>query len=133
MAVMVDSCVYLDVFSRDSSWYSWSANALADAASSGDIVLNPIIYAEISVQFERIEELEVELPEDIFQLHEIPREAAFLAGKCFVKYRRKGGLKQSPLPDFFIGAHALIANFQLVTRDPRRFRQYFPKVRLICP
>jgi len=133
MAVMVDSCVFLDIFSRDKHWFDWSAKALADAADEGAIVLNPVIYAEISIRFERIEELEALLPADIFECRSVPREAAFLAGKCFLHYRRRGGRKSLPLPDFFIGAHAAVAKLPLITRDTNRFRDYFPTVELICP
>jgi predicted nucleic acid-binding protein len=133
MAVMVDSCVYLDVFSEDSRWFAWSSDALASAADAGGIVLNSVIYSEISVRFDRIEELEALLPPEVFSYLAIPREAAFLAGKCFVEYRRRGGSRVLPLPDFFIGAHAAVSSLPLVTRDARRFREYFPKLGLICP
>ncbi len=133
MDVMVDSCVLLDIFSQDSLWYEWSANAVTHAADRGNIILNPVIYSEISIRFGRIEDLEALLPPDIFEYHPIPREASFLAGKCFIQYRRGGGKKTSPLPDFFIGAHAVIDDFPLITRDPKRFRQYYPGLKLICP
>jgi predicted nucleic acid-binding protein len=133
MPVMVDSCVYLDIFTQDSKWFAWSARALADAAEQGVVVMNPVIYAEISIRFERIEELEELLPRDVFEHRPIPREAAFLAGKSFVTYRRRGGRKVNPLPDFFIGAHAAVAQLSLITRDPTRFRRYFPSIALICP
>lgn len=133
MRVLVDSCVYLDVFGRDKQWYDWSANALAKAAAAGTIVLNPVVYAEISIKFDRIEELEALLPQNVFELCAIPREAAFLASKCYLRYRRRGGRKLSPLPDFFIGAHAAVANLRLVTRDPKRFRDYFPDLQVLCP
>ncbi|NUM55064.1 MAG: type II toxin-antitoxin system VapC family toxin [Candidatus Hydrogenedentes bacterium] len=133
MPVMVDSCVYLDVFSKDVTWYEWSAGALDAAISSGTVVLNAVIYAEISIRFDRIEELEDELDGEVFEFQDIPREAAFLAGKCFAKYRQRGGQKRLPLPDFFIGAHALVAGILLVTRDARRFREYFPGLALTCP
>lgn len=131
--VMIDSCVYLDVFSRDLRWFEWSSAALASAADSGSIILNSIIYSEISIRFDRIEELEALLPPDVFEFQPIPREAAFLAGKCFLKYRHRGGRKSLPLPDFFIGAHAAVAGIPLVTRDVERFRDYFPGLRLVCP
>ncbi|MFP4500905.1 MAG: type II toxin-antitoxin system VapC family toxin [Candidatus Hydrogenedentota bacterium] len=133
MPVMVDSCVYLDIFTQDATWFAWSAKALADAADQGVVVMNPVIYAEISIRFERIEELEELLPQDFIEYRSIPREAAFLAGKSFVKYRRRGGHKSNPLPDFFIGAHAAVAQLSLITRDPMRFRRYFPSIALICP
>ena len=133
MPVLIDSCVYLDVFTRDRDWYAWSSNAIADAVATDMVVLNPIIYAEISIRFTRIEELEAQLPQEVFQFWEVPREAAFLAGKCHLKYRARGGQKRSPLPDFFIGAHAMVENLVLITRDPRRFSDYFPKLKLLCP
>lgn len=133
MSVMVDSCVYLDVFTKDSRWFEWSSMALADAADAGAIVLSPVIYAEISIRFERIEELDAFLSLDVFEYRAIPREAAFLAGKCFLEYRRRGGRKSLPLPDFFIGAHAAVENLTLVTRDVKRFRDCFPGLRLISP
>jgi hypothetical protein len=133
MSVMVDSCVFLDVFTQDERWFDWSAQALTEAANEGTIAINPVVYAEISIRFKRIEDLEKLLPSDVFEYLPIPREAAFLAGKCFIEYRRRGGQKSLPLPDFFIGAHAAIAKLALVTRDTKRFHDYFPGLRLICP
>lgn len=133
MHFMVDSCVYLDIFSEDPKWYAWSAGALSEAANQGTIVINPVIYAEISIRFTQIEELESLLPSDVFEYRSIPREAAFLAGKTFLKYRRRGGQRPHPLPDFFIGAHAAIHKLDLITRDIRRFREYYPSLNLICP
>lgn len=133
MPVMVDSCVFLDVFSQDARWFGWSSNALAEAADAGTIVLNPVIYSEISMRFDRIEDLEMLLPSSIFEYEPIPREAAFLAGKCFLEYRRRGGRRSLPLPDFFIGAHAAVDRLVLVTRDVARFREYFPGLQLVHP
>lgn len=133
MTVMLDSCVYLDIFTRDKHWYAWSSKALSSAANQGSIVINPIIYAEISIRFERIEELEQVLPPDVFDYRPIPREAAFLAGKSFLKYRTRGGAKSLPLPDFFIGAHAAIENLTLITRDAKRFKTYFPFLNILSP
>ncbi|MBW7866507.1 MAG: type II toxin-antitoxin system VapC family toxin [Candidatus Hydrogenedens sp.] len=133
MPAMADSCVYLDIFTRDPVWHEWSAAALADAANRGSIVINPVIYSEISIRFGQIEELEALLSPDIFEYQPIPREAAFLAGKCFLQYRRSGGRKTLPLPDFFIGAHAAVAGLELITRDPCRFRKCFPGLTLVCP
>jgi len=133
MGVMVDSCVLLDIFTEDLRWVDWSSAALAGQADRGMLVLNPVIYAEVSIRFDRIEELESLLPPDVFSCDPIPREAAFLAGKCFLKYRQRGGAKTTPLPDFFIGAHALVAGMSLVTRDVRRFADYFPALDLIAP
>ncbi len=133
MEVMVDSCVFLDVFSEDERWFEWSANALAEAADDGNVILNPVIYSEISVRFDRIEDLEMLLPSSVFEYRQVPREAAFLAGKCFLEYRRRGGKRSLPLPDFFIGAHASVEGLPLVTRDARRFREYFPRLQLVHP
>ena len=133
MSVVVDSCVLLDIFTQDHRWFGWSSQALADAANEGMLVINPAVYAEISARFDRIEDLEILLSHDVFEYRPIPREAAFLAGKSFVEYRRRGGARSSPLPDFFIGAHAAVAHLPLVTRDARRFREYFPGLNLICP
>jgi len=133
MAVMLDSCVYLDIFTHDKQWYAWSSNALSSAANKGSIVINPIIYAEISVCFERIEELEQVLPSDVFDYRPISREVAFLAGKVFLKYRTRGDAKSLPPPDFFIGAHAAIENLTLITRDAKRFKTYFPGLNMLSP
>lgn len=133
MAVLVDSCVYLDVFTNDPVWFAWSSRAMTEALDSGNVIINPVIYAEITVRFDRIETLESLLPPAMFEYHPIPREAAFLAGKVFLQYRRRGGQKSLPLPVFFIGAHAAVANLDIITRDAHRFSSYFPTVNLICP
>jgi len=133
MAVFVDSCVLLDLLTEDPQWFPWSAAAFEKAADDGPLVINTIVYAEISVGFERIEEVEAALTVGGFELRPIPREASFLAGKAFLRYRRAGGAKQLPLPDFFIGAHAAVENLPLLTRDTRRFRNHFPTLRLISP
>ena len=133
MAVLVDSCVLLDVFTEDPDWFEWSSAALARQADRGPLILNAVIYAEISVRFRRIEELESLLAPDVFEYRPIPREAAFLAGKCFMRYRRRGGAKSTPLPDFLIGAHAAVEALTVITRDCERFGTYFPTVPLIRP
>ncbi|MFL1376247.1 MULTISPECIES: type II toxin-antitoxin system VapC family toxin [unclassified Nocardiopsis] len=130
--MLVDANVLLDVFTEDPNWGEWSVQALADAADQGPLIINPIIYAEISVRFTRIEDLE-ELLVDDFVRADLPWDAAFLAGKCHSRYRKQGGVKTAPLPDFYIGAHAAVSGFQLLTRDARRFRTYFPTVKLISP
>jgi predicted nucleic acid-binding protein len=132
-ATMVDTCVLLDVVTEDPTWFEWSANVLERAADEGPLVINPVIYSELSIGFDRIEDIEALLTPDIFQYRPIPREAAFLAGKCFLNYRRHGGEKSTPLPDFFIGAHASVESIKLATRDTRRFRTYFPRLRLVSP
>ena len=130
---LVDANVLLDVLTEDSTWLSWSMEALVDAAESGPLWINPIIYAEVSVRFSRIEELEDALPPEDYRRAQLPWEAAFLAGKAFVDYRRSGGTRTSTLPDFYIGAHAAVADIALLTRDGGRYRTYFPTVSLIIP
>lgn len=130
---LVDSNVLLDLFTRDPEWYDWSAAALAGAAESSVLVINPIIYAEVSVRFERVEELEEALPPTMFRRAPLPWEAGFLAGKCFLAYRRAGGGHRSPLPDFYIGAHAAVAGLRLLTRDATRYRTYFPRLPIVAP
>lgn len=132
-AVLVDSNVILDVVTDDPDWGDWSSEALARTAEQARLVINPIIYAEVSIGFSRIEDLEAALAADYFERAALPWEAAFLAGRCFVRYRKRGGEKRSPLPDFYIGAHAAVADLPLLTRDPARYRRYFPTVRLITP
>ena len=131
--VLVDSNVILDIVMLDPVWHDWSANALATCVESYTLVINPVIYAEVSVGFASIEEMDEAAPQSAFEYAQLPWEAAFLAGKCFLQYRKNGGTKQSPLPDFFIGAHAAVNKMALLTRDSRRYRTYFPTVRLICP
>jgi predicted nucleic acid-binding protein len=135
--VLVDSSVLLDVLTDDPEWSAWSAEALADLADRVPLVINPIVYAEISVRFEQIEELDHALAERWLHREAMPWEAAFLAAKAYVSYRRSnrrsGGSARSPLPDFFIGAHAAVRGFRLLTRDVRRQRSSFPKLELITP
>ena len=133
MDVLVDSNVILDVLTEDPTWFSWSSDRLAYQADTNRLIINPIIYAEISIRFATIEELEEVLDPLVFRKEPIPWEAAFLAGKVFLKYKRRGGSKTTPLPDFFIGAHALVAGIPLLTRDKKRYRRYFPNLHLIAP
>jgi predicted nucleic acid-binding protein len=130
---LVDTNVLLDVVTEDSAWYEWSADALAAEADRATLAINPVIYAEASIGFARIEELDAALPAEVFRREAIPWEAAFLAGKCFVAYRRRGGTRSAPLPDFFIGAHAAVRGHTLLTRDPAGYRTYFPSLSLIHP
>ncbi len=130
---MIDSNVLLDLITEDSTWLAWSEAAVMEAAESGRLVINPTIFAEVSVGYARIEDMEAALPKDLLEREALPYEAAFLAGKAFMAYRRRGGQKRSPLPDFFIGAHAAIGNYRLLTRDAARYRTYFPTVTLITP
>jgi predicted nucleic acid-binding protein len=133
MEFLVDSNVLLDVLTDDPSWASWSSGQLAECADRGVLVINPIIYAEVSVGFARIEELEEALPAEFFRRDPLPWEAAFLTGKAFLAYRRNRGKRTTPLPDFYIGAHAAVAGLPLVTRDPARYRTYFPRLTLVAP
>jgi len=131
--VLVDSNVILDVVTQDPRWFDRSAAVLARMAGDHELIVNPIVYAEVSVGFERIEELDAALPGESFRREPLPWEAAFLAGKCFVRYRRAGGSRRAPLPDFYIGAHAAVRGIPLLTRDAARYRAYFPRLELILP
>lgn len=131
-AILVDSNVLLDVLIPDPNWEAWSSNALADAAESSPLVINPVVYGEVSIAFERIEDLDAALP-DALRREALPWDAAFLAGKVFLAYRRRGGPRERPLPDFFIGAHAAVYGYDVLTRDPARYRTHFPTVHLISP
>ncbi|MCP4303590.1 MAG: type II toxin-antitoxin system VapC family toxin [bacterium] len=132
-SVLVDSNILLDLFTEDGRWYDWSANALAEAGEAAHLIINPIVYAEISVRFSDIESLdEVLLRADIGR-EPLAYEAAFLAGKVYRDYRRRGGQKRSPLPDFYVGAHAAVAGYRLLTRDAKRYRSYFPRLAIIAP
>lgn len=133
MAVLVDSNVILDLLTKDEHWEEWSARALEQAANRTRLVINPIVYTEVSVRFSRIEDLEAALLKDMIDREALPYEAAFLAAKVFQRYRKKGGKRTSTLPDFLIGAHASVAGYELLTRDARRYRTYFPKLVLITP
>ena len=130
--ILVDSCVILDIVTEDPRWFSWSAEVLEDHTDVA-LFINPIIYSEVSIGFQKIEELEAALSHTLFKRAPLPWEAAFLAGKVFYEYRRSGGKKTLPLPDFFIGAHAVIENFHLLTRDTKRFKHYYPTLRIIAP
>jgi predicted nucleic acid-binding protein len=131
--LLVDSNVILDLFLDDPDWADWSVNALANAINRSTLYINQIIYAEVSIGFNKIEELESALNEGGFQMLEMPKEALFLAGKAYLNYKRSKGTKKSPLPDFYIGAQAAVLGMDLITRDKGRYRTYFPTVRLICP
>lgn len=131
--VLVDSNVLLDIATDDPVWGGWSSGALQRAADEAVLVINPLVYAEVSVGFAAIEELDAALPIDLYRREGLPYEAAFLAGKCFLKYRRGGGTKHAPLPDFYIGAHVAVAGYRLLTRDATRYRSYFPRLELIAP
>src|SRR6185436_14933508 len=117
MITLVDSNVLLDLVTDDPGWGQWSADALSRAADESALAINPLIFAEVSIGFSTVEELEQLLPSEDFDRLELPYEAAFLAGKAFLNYRRRGGRRSAPLPDFYIGAHAAIAGMRLLTRD----------------
>jgi predicted nucleic acid-binding protein len=131
--VLVDTNVLLDVLENDAEWGAWSQERLDSAIAVDTLAINPVIYSELSIAFARIEELESVIREGSLIVEPIPREALFLAGKVFLKYRKSRGTKQSVLPDFFIGAHAAVMQWPILTRDVRRYRTYFPTVQLIAP
>ena len=131
--VLVDSNVLLDVATNDVVWGNWSARALAEVAEHATLIINPIIYAEVSIGYTTIEALDVVLPAALYQREPLPWEAGFLAGKSFLLYRRRGGSRTAPLPDFYIGAHAAIGRLALLTRDAARYRSYYPKVEILAP
>jgi len=132
-SLLVDSNVLIDVLEEDPRWFKWSATQLASAVDEGSAVINPIVYAEVAADFATLEELERALAPFDLRREALPWDAAFLAAKAYKLYRKRGGTKRSPLPDFYIGAHASLAGHALLTRDPRRYREYFPKLRLISP
>lgn len=133
MPILVDSNVLLDILTEDPDWSAWSSETLAEHADRDLLAINPIIYAEVSVGFVRIEDLDAALPRPTFHRLALPWEAAFLAGKCFLAYRKRRGARSSPLPDFYIGAHASVSRMKLLTRDAARYRTYFPLLELIAP
>ena len=131
--VLVDSNVLLDVLTDDPTWGAWSNGALERAGDEAPLVINALVYSEVSIGFSLIEALEEALPLDLYRREHLPYEAAFLAGKAFLRYRQAGGARSSPLPDFYIGAHAAVAGYRLLTRDARRYRSYFPTLEIIAP
>ena len=131
--VLVDSNVILDLATDDPEWCAWSSEMLARCADEAELVIDPLIYSEVSIGFKNIEEVEDILPAEAFRREDLPWEAAFLAGKCFLQYRRAGGGRRSPLPDFYIGAHAAVRGYRLLSRDARRYRTYFPQLELLAP
>ncbi len=131
--ILVDTNVLIDIAVDDPRWADWSSEQLAVARESDKLALNAIVYAELSVRYDRIEDLDAALPDDYFVRAALPWDAAFLAAKCFERYRKRGGTRTSTLPDFFIGAHAAVAGMTLLTRDPRRYRTYFPGLTIVAP
>lgn len=131
--VVVDSNVLLDIITDDPIWSAWSGDWLERLADEAVLVINALIYAEVSIGFGSIEALEEALPPSLYRREHLPYEAGFLAGKAFRRYRETGGARLSPLPDFYVGAHAAVAGYRLLTRDATRYRTYFPALELIAP
>ena len=131
--VLIDSNIILDVFTDDPDWADWSESILEEYSNFSILYINSIVYSEISIGFNRIEDLESAIIKAGLQMLDFPKEALFLAGKAFLNYRKRRGFKNSPLPDFFIGAQAAVLNIELITRDVSRYRSYFPTVKLITP
>jgi predicted nucleic acid-binding protein len=132
-SVFADSNVILDIATGDPRWSAWSSTALSHWLDAGGVLINPIVYGEIAFACDRIEEVDTLLPPELFQYRPIPREASFLAARAHADYRSRGGQRTAMLPDFLIGAHALVERCALLTRDPRRYRQAFPGLELITP
>jgi len=132
-SILIDSNVLIDLFEASSDWQRWSSLRLEEFGQEGPLVINPLIYAEVSVSFLSRELLENALPSGIYVREALPWEAGFEAGKAYRDYRRRGGNRRSPLPDFYIGAHAAVKNYRLLTRDARRYRVYFPDLEIIAP
>ncbi|WP_084597937.1 type II toxin-antitoxin system VapC family toxin [Micromonospora chokoriensis] len=130
---LVDTNVLLDILTDDPKWAEWSGTALAEARDAGDLVINPIVYAEVSVRFDRIEELDEALPAGDFLREELPYLAGSLAGKAYARYRKLGGVKRSALADFYVGAHVAVCRYHLLTRDGAWYRTYFPTLTLTTP
>lgn len=132
-ATLVDTNIFLDLITNDRHWGEWSAARLAAAMSSGSVLINDVIYAELSIRFDEVAKLDAMLTDFDAAIEPMPRQGLFDAGKAFRRYRASGGLRTGVLPDFFIGAHAAVARLPLLTRDTRRYRTYFPTVELIAP
>lgn len=133
MSIIVDSNVILDIITYDDNWYNWSSRTLGELAKSNILLINQIIYSEISIKYSKIEELDRVIKEAGIKCENLPWEAGFLAGKCFIEYKKRGGKKHSTLPDFYIGAHAAITRRPLVTRDKGGYGQYFANLEIISP
>jgi predicted nucleic acid-binding protein len=131
--VLVDSSVLIDLATDHDIWTEASREAVETVGQDRELIINPVVFAEVSIPFARIEEVDERLPRDVFRREDVPWEASFLAGKAFVAYRQGGGVRRSPLPDFFIGAHAAVRGYGLLTRDPRAIRTYFPTVEVLEP
>ena len=132
-STLIDSNVLIDLFDDGSEWQAWSDSMVAASRNRGPILINPVILAEVSMGFDSYDAVNAHLPEDFVIREALPFEAAFLAARAFLLYRKEGGQRRSPLPDFYIGAHAAVAGHSLLTRDPRRYRYYFPRLRIVSP
>ncbi len=132
-STLVDANVLIDLFDEDSEWREWSDAMLTRAANRGALVINPIVFAEVSAGFDSLDDVEAALPATYLRREALPWEAAFLAGRAFVQYRSLGGTRPAPLPDFYIGAHAAVAGYTLLTRDALRYRYYFPTLEIVTP
>lgn len=131
--ILVDSCVLLDLFTNDTNWADWSEHVLEKYSKTNTLYINSVVYTEVSIGFDNIEQVEAAIAELGVNVLEIPREALFLTGKVFLNYRKNKGTKNSPLPDFFIGAHATVSQFDLITRDSGKYKTYYPQLKLIDP
>lgn len=132
-STLVDTNVVLDILSQDEDWFDWSVAMFETAAHEGHVVINQIVYAEVAAAYGNIEDLEAALPTRFLRRIDLPWAAGFLAGHAYLKYRRSGETRRSPLPDFYIGAHAAVAGSTLLTRDPERYHAYFPTIRIVAP
>ncbi len=131
--LLVDTNVLVDVLQDDPEWAEWSINQLRAQAQIHELAVNPVIYAELSLSFSTLEALNDVVVKMALTVQEIPKHALFLAGKAFAQYRKRGGANTQVLPDFFIGAHAAVESWPLLTRDPNRFRSYFPRLDVVAP
>lgn len=132
-SVLVDSNILIDIFTDNPDWADWSLGRLSLLSDTSNLYINPVIYAEVSIGFNKIESFNEVLKTLPLKYQEIPREALFLAGKAFVSYRKNDGRKTTTLPDFFIGAHASVMGWSIITRDSKRMSYYFPKLKIISP
>ncbi|CAM2856031.1 type II toxin-antitoxin system VapC family toxin [Skermania piniformis] len=132
LGTLVDSNVLLDVFTDDRRWGTWSADHVAAAFDAGSVAINPLIFAELSIGFDRVEDLDAALP-DRLEREDLPWEGAYPAGRCFLQYRRSGGTRRSPLPDFYIAAHAAVSGRALLTRDRPRYLHLLPALEVVAP
>lgn len=132
-STLIDSNVLIDLFDDESEWRGWSDAMIFAARKKGEIIINPLVFAEVSAGFDSFDDVDELLSDKFFKREALPWQAAFLAGRAFWLYRQRGGIRTSPLPDFYIGAHAAVAGHTLLTRDARRYRHYFPKLRIVSP